>query len=82
MSALRGGSCRPAAHASNPEGQGKETIVEGTVEVPEVGAPVLLITCSYWPLPPSETTSRSWNLTPGLTGAWKPCSWRIVGSTL
>jgi hypothetical protein len=47
-----------------------------------VGAPVSLTTCSYCPWPPSETTSRSWNFTPGVFGAANPLCWTIVGSTL
>jgi hypothetical protein len=37
------------------------------------------MTRSYWPWPPSETTSRSWNLTPAVFGAAKPLCWTIVG---
>ena len=66
---------------ASPACYGKDTTWDGTVVSPEVGDPVSLMTWSYWPLPPSETTSRSCNFTPGFTGAWKPCCWRMVGST-
>jgi len=56
--------------------------VDGTVEVPEVGDPVSLTTRSYCPFPPSETTRRSWNFTPGTFGAANPWCCTIVGSTL
>src|SRR3954447_7801451 len=68
--------------AGPPPAHGYDTTVDGVVDVPDVGAPVSLMTCSYWPWPPSETTSRSWNFTPGASGAAKPWCCTIVGSTL
>ncbi len=60
--------------------QGNDVIFEGTVSVPDVGAPVSLTTWAYWPLPPREITRMSCSLIPVLTGTWKPWAWTIDGS--
>jgi hypothetical protein len=65
-----------------PAGYGYDVTVDGTVEVPDVPGPVLLMTWAYWPMPPSETTNRSWNFTPGVFGTSNPWSWMIVGSVV
>src|SRR5947208_2726850 len=61
----------PAGPASAAD-HGNDVTLDGTVLVPEVGAPVLLTTWAYWPLPPREITSRSCILMPLVTGTWKP----------
>lgn len=61
---------------------GKDVTLEGTVSVPEVGAPVLLTTWAYWPLPPREITIRSCILMPEVTGTWKPWVCTIDGSVV
>lgn len=80
MRPFRDGSGAPSRNGRAD--YGKEVTLEGTVLVPEVGAPVLLTTWAYWPMPPSEITCRSCILMPGVVGTWKPWVCTIDGSAV
>jgi hypothetical protein len=62
--------------------QGKLTRSTGMVDAPCAAAPVLLITWSITPTPPSDTVSRLWNFTPATAGTSKACAAWIAGLTL
>ena len=63
-------------------GQGKLTMLTGTVAEPCAAAPVSLTTWSMVPTPPSETVRRSCSFTPGVTGTSNARVAWIEGSTL
>ena len=71
-----------AATTWNACGQGKLTMLTGVVDEPCAAAPVSLTTWSMVLTPPSETVSRSWSFTPGVTGTSNARVAWIVGSTL
>ncbi len=56
---------------------GTVDVPAGTVEAPVVVDDVVVVAHAA-----EGDHGRLWNLTPGLTGALKPRSWRMVGSTL